>query len=436
MRGFKIQKTKDILSGIIAALFVIYIFYSYGLQPYFTWDTFANGRFGYIAGVPIRSIVGLMITVLGVIYLFYKKTVSRRNLYLVLFLLIVCVINTFVGGESHILGFEFLLYSTTCIYLLMDSFLEVRIYRIFYNIFVFTLIIPIIIYILVHAGIKVPYISIEAYEEIKTANWISYKIYPFASQWTHTWGPASYEMRMCGIYNEPGVVGTFCAFFLCAENFKLKGNWKNWILLVGGLFSFSVAFYVLVFIHFISKLASLRKKYFLMFFAIVFGYLVFINIPISNSDIRHVQDRLTFTEGRLKGDNRTNDRYDEIYEAMYNNDSINILFGNGRGSLPTLQQELMIDGSSYTSILYDYGIVGFVSQIIWCVAVCARYIKQHKDYEPYIWSMLFVYLANMYQRPSFFAIQYIVFLFGGIQYHILNNEKQSAITSEGNIKTC
>jgi hypothetical protein len=50
--------------------------------------------------------------------------------------------------------------------------------------------------------------------------------------------------RLCGVYDEPGMVGTIAALMLAVRGFDIRG-WRAIVLWLGGVFSLSLAFVVL-----------------------------------------------------------------------------------------------------------------------------------------------------------------------------------------------
>lgn len=64
--------------------------------------------------------------------------------------------------------------------------------------------------------------------------------------------------RLCGIYDEPGTVGTVAALFLAATRFRLRDP-RGAIAFTAGLMSFSVAFSILVGIGMLATAAMQRK---------------------------------------------------------------------------------------------------------------------------------------------------------------------------------
>lgn len=415
LRRFVLSRVKDWFTAILIFLFTIYCFYSYGLLPFFAWKTVFGGRLGYIGDTPYRSAFGLLLVLISFLLFLKKKKLNKKMLLLALWCFISTSVNILTGGISHVFSFEWLLYLTFICFVLVSAETKKRAYRLFYNIFVYTLLAPIIIYILVHIGLDVPYIEAEAYESIKSYYGISYRIYPFASQWTQTYNPAYYALRMCGIYNEPGVVGTFSALFLCMEEYKIKGNWKNAVLLIGGIFSFSLGFYALTAIFFVCRLVSLKKNYIVLFLAMVIGYCVFINVPFSDNNLKRIQNRLTITSEGLGGDNRSNDRYERVYKEFKSEGFKVVLFGKGQSAMEEVLEDHNIDGCSYKNLIYNYGILGFINQIIWIIVFgLMMCMHRNRSSKIYVFTCIMVFLANLYQRPSMFALQYLLIFVGGL----------------------
>ena len=411
------------LNLAMSVLFVLYCFYSYGLQPYFTWKTFYGGIFGFAGNVPFKSILALFIVILSIFWFMKKQPCNKIMIFFAVWLFFTCIIGMFRGGASRIFSAGWLIYIVSAMFILSSEDIKSYSYKLLYNIFVITLIIPIIIYIIIHIGITVPFMKIEAFEDLKTNYGTYYKIYPLASQWANDYIGSYYDLRLCGIYNEPGVVGTYTALLLCIEEYKLKGNWKNKILFIGGILSFSLAFYFLTIAFFIGKLIHLKRKNIFIFIIIIISYIVFININISNPDIANIQSRLKITSIGLEGDNRTNVQYNKIINEFLENKNItSLLFGNGDMAMNTIQTEKSIDGSSYKELIYNFGFLGFMSQILWLILFIfiIRNNNKHID-KKFLIILLFVYLLNLYQRPSMFALQYLIIFVGGIYYKIEKN---------------
>lgn len=420
-------KTKDIINIVTIIPFVLYAFW--GLSPYFTWKNFYGGIFGYIGGIPYSSILGAMSIGAGILYVAYRKVINKRMVYLfcgAVFLAFSVVLLG--GGVKHALSFEWIIFLVPAIYVLLPIDLKGKCFNIYYNIIVFSLIAPIIIYILVHIGINVPHIEIMADESIKSSAGYSYIIYPFASQWSR-YGITYYTLRLCGIYNEPGLLGTIVALLLVQQEFRLKNNWKNCVLLIGGVLSFSLGFYMVTAIYLIIRnIAKLNGKRMFILIGIVVLYFVFISVDFSNPDIANFQSRLLLTANGLSGDTRTNPLYDIEFMSWMHSDFLHILFGYGHGELEAILQLGNIDGCSYKTLFYDYGVIGVTIQFIWIFSLL--YIEKRgvgiKNYKE-IFVFFAVYVINMYQRPSMFAFCYLLIICGGAyskKLEILGKQKE------------
>jgi len=406
------------MEDLMIPLFLLYCFYSYGLAPYFTWETFAGGTFNNCFGIPLRSIIAAIIVVIGLTNV-VKGKLSKKSVHMCIWCMFTMAISIIQSGIDHIFSFEWLIYLVLCVFLLIEDSGKIKAYRYFYNIFVFSLIAPIIIYILVHIGVNVPYIIINAPEEIKTINSVSYKIYPLAAQWYNPYADAYRSLRLCGIYNECGVVGTYSALLLSIEGYRLKGNWKNIVLLIGGILSFSLAFYFLTICYFIVRAIDINWKYMVPLIIIVVIYIIFVNVHFANEALTKFQNRFLITDYVLNGDNRTSPGYDRIYENFIHEGGRKLLFGNGLNEIEDILVSKNIDGSSYKNLIFDYGIFGFFNQIIWIVVYFIyRKIGSTRKEKIYIAACCFVFIANMYQRPSMFALQFLLPLIGGIIYQL------------------
>ncbi len=73
--------------------------------------------------------------------------------------------------------------------------------------------------------------------------------------------------RLCGVYDEPGTVGTIAALFLAASKFRLR-DFRGAIAFMAGLMSFSVAFAILVTLGLVAT-ALTKQRWSLLPFALL-----------------------------------------------------------------------------------------------------------------------------------------------------------------------
>lgn len=416
----------------LAIIFIV-LFSFYCLEPFFIWETFANGVFRNAFGIiPFRTIFGFGIVVLWIC--FYKKTVTKAKLWLCTSVLLVAFFTVCLAGgvESEVLSLAWLSYFVVIVYLLFPEKIQTQSYRIFVFIFAITLILPIIWYVLTHLGINIPYTRLESFEKIKVIRGKYYKLYPLAIQITSQWNPLYQEMHLCGIYDEAGRVGTVAGLILVSEKFKLKGNWKNIVIFTGALLSFSLAFYIIAIIYFVISCFQKRKfKNIVIVFCVFAAYFIFINMEFTDPNITIFQKRFEITSEGLSGDNRTNDQFNALMDDFYESGLYNVLFGKGSGAIGEIQADRNIDGSSYKCMIYNFGIIGFGISLVWLCYYSYYMAQKRGANKAQIFAILAVYIANMYQRPSVFYMGYMLIFFGGIT--IASEEKlenKQSITSE------
>lgn len=410
------MRNADITKKIVTILFAVYAFL--GNKPYFTWDTFEHGKFANIVGVPIATLVGVLSIGFVLLFILWRGAkIERRKFTLAAFVIILSFFTVLIsGGSSHALSMEWLFYIVVALFVLLLDEYQKAAYNIYKSLFVLTLILPIIYYVLVHIGVQIPYDRLESYEPIKVSTLMYYKHYPLASQLTSQYVSELTEFRLSGIYDEAGRLGTLAGLFLVSERFELKGNWKNIIIFVAGVLSFSLAFWIFVVLFLVCwcfERGMLRRMWVLVGGLVC--YFLFIQLDFSSiPGLARLQSRMLFIDGGLTGDNRASDAYNQLFSSLFTMGLKPILFGNGFGSLGELQGD-MIDGSSYKSLIFDYGVVGFVGQIIWLAKAAFGQLKNRAINNITQYILLFIaYLSNIYQRPTMMNFPFILIFIGGL----------------------
>lgn len=403
-----------VIDKLAIALIVLFSFYY--LEPFFAWKTFMGGRFRSLLGIiPFRTLFGVGIVLVWVCF-YAKRGAKKGKIKLSVFAIFVSLFTVGLAGgteNNQIFSLTWLPYFVVAVYLLFPDKIQKQSYRIFVLIFAVTLVLPIIWYLLTHVGIRVPYVVLESYEEIKVIRGKYYKLYPLATQITSRWDPAFQELHLCGIYDEAGRVGTVAGLILTSEKLRLRGNWKNIIICIGGVLAFSLAFYVIVAIYYVISCFD-KKKYkniAIIILAIII-YFVFINIQFKDPNVAKFQERFVITSEGLSGDNRTNEQYDALMDDFYRSGIYNVLFGKGLDSMGKIMDARNIDGSSYKSMIYDFGVLGFGLSLLWLVIYSLFMASRKGANKIHIFAILIVYLANMYQRPSIFYMGYLLIMLG------------------------
>ncbi|GBF33831.1 hypothetical protein DCCM_2942 [Desulfocucumis palustris] len=217
-----------------------------------------------------------------------------------------------------------------------------------------------------------------------------------------------YVSRLCGPFNEPGVVGTFAALLLIADQFDLRKK-GNIVLLVAGVLSFSLAFFILCAGYIVLCAATERRKDFLVIILIVVILLVFL-LPYLRSVSTVIDElayRFTITGDGLAGDNRT----DDVYEAFFSSymQTADRWLGLGTGAKDSLTRGANL---SYKTLIIEYGIIGFayLSLGLLFLPMVGKWKNRRCIY------FVLLFLASIYQRPNVMVLSYLVLLIGGTEY--------------------
>lgn len=228
-----------------------------------------------------------------------------------------------------------------------------------------------------------------------------YALYPFTVVLDYMLNLPVY--RFMGPFDEPGRVGTVSAIILAVNNFKFKSK-SDYVVLLSGLASFSLAFYMLLFIY-LAVVSSLSYKYFLTVFCFILFVLVAANFNETVS--RYTVDRISISDGKLSGDNRSNTNLDNYYSAWLNGSTTQLLSG-----IP----EYISDGSSsWKEVAVKTGLIGF--SILLAVLLFGFFSVGVGGYNYILLAaFLLVFLASFYQRPEILnPLVMLLFLLGLIK---------------------
>lgn len=215
------------------------------------------------------------------------------------------------------------------------------------------------------------------------------------------------ELRLCGLFNEPGYFGTVLALTLILDdcNFKKIGNI---ILIFAGVLTFSMAFYLLLGIY--AMLRAFKNIATVLIFISVFGVFLSViqNTQFEDPQIQHLVDRFTFDKstGEMSGDNRTDENFELAYQRMIDNG--NLLLGEGMYT----KEGTNFTSSSYKTLIYKHGLLGFM--VIVGGMFTAAYPIAKRNRRALIF--LLCYFISIYQRPNVYNMTYFCLLFAGLLY--------------------
>lgn len=310
-----------------------------------------------------------------------KRNLALANLYLISNFYI------FFGGLNGYLiptHFQFSIY----IFLLSVSkpFLIRVLYK-FEKIFTIILLLGIIIYF-VSFIVKLPSFTIAPLNKAKIG---SYKVHIFELEIIDY--TIANSRRFMSVFDEPGVIGSILALLISYKKIDFK-KMRDIVYVLGGLISFSLAFYIILLINLIYN-KTMSVKIYLVSFLILGGFYYtnkeFVNIALF--------DRFIIDDNSIGVvDNRASLDFNDEYDRFLNNGGDSLFFGLGPSALEKLNKSIESEASTYKIIVYKYGIVGcviFIFFFIYCTLIFAPTGRG--------WFFFSMFLLVAMQRPDIFS---------------------------------
>lgn len=241
-----------------------------------------------------------------------------------------------------------------------------------------------------------------------------YDVYPFlVYQQGLNW-------RFNSIFDEPGYYGTIVALYLVLDNLNFK-KIENIVLLAGGIFTMSMAFYLIIGLALFFK--AIRYK---NFSPIVYTAIIFFIIAKLFPDL--IDMFMTRREFIGLAEGEFSDSRGGADSAAYNMNLINsrplfnVLFGNGNDA-PLLYAKDNTDGIASSSIyrlIFQIGYMGLVYLIVFIV-----YFTK-KQFYPFLFSCLFI--VSLYQRPEVFEGIYVIMLAASFRLDVITTKVKTKIS--------
>ena len=287
-----------------------------------------------------------------------------------------------------------------CLFYKLDGKILNNVVRYFRYYLIFSAFLGIVAYFDFLLGLGLPHSIEEYYIQRDNANYINYT---FAYLFVELDG-----IRLCGLFNEPGAFGTFLALFLILDGFNYK-HYGNYLLLIAGCLTLSMAFFVLVFLGFVMTVIKSKTKIILTILFVSAAIYIIPKIHFSDYEIEYFISRFEYDtkEHKFKGDNRKNYSFISVEKEFDQGDNKLLGYGTGycgkRGVILTLSYKTAVIEWGYLGFFLSYGLLMF-----------AAFRLARKARSSLILTVCF--LLSIYQRPSVFSIAYFVVLFGGISY--------------------
>ena len=376
------------------------------MNPYFMWDTMEN-RFVLI----IYRIFQITIAS-GFIFAVLSRNIKIYKKYLVYMMLLgFYFLYTNKAGSASKSGLLIKLLIIVSI-ILLDNDLKRRILIKFTIIFAISLIPAIFIQIMGMLNIKLPYSRLNPPKGVKLDEGVYYRHYFGAIEGYFKWSKG--HVRLCGMFDEPGTVGTMAGLLLAAN--ERRKSWIRCVLFIGGILSLSFAFFVIYVCYIGLILISEKRIITIAVYMLGLGCILFLlsQMPKETLVYRYTISRLEIKNGKLMADNRTSSYFDQEYNRYVR--TTKIFTGAEKKTIDQLTRGL----SSYKLVIYEYGIVVFF--ILVYIVLRAKYFFENRQNRVFLDNkniLILLFLMSIYQRPNVINLPFLIVLYGGLANHVI-----------------
>ena len=335
---------------------------------------------------------------------------TRRKLLCPVLLFLFFTSFHVMSGYGSTIDKLMFLYLPCFVLLSEDNWLDA--YRIFRSYVVISCIIGIICYFSFVLSLGLPFNLESYYSERQVSS--SYANYYLSLLYISTDG-----LRLCGVFHEPGILGTVCAFLLVIDNLELKRK-SNWIILIAMILSWSMAAFLMVAAYFLLTSYNDRKRIWGIAISIAIIVFVLPNIKTDNANINHIIERFQIEDNQFVGDTRSNDLIDNEFNQMYD-DVSTFIFGHGAGYKEKLMQYSDQGVSTFKIFVLEHGWLGFILTNGLFFYFCIAFSKKNK-YGIYL---SLIWLLSLYGNDGKMYPQTLVLIVGGLTYlneiHLIEN---------------
>lgn len=390
--NLKINKQK-----VLNSLMAIEAFCS--INPFIFWETYSN----YFIFDILKKIIEILICI--DFFIIREKHITKRNIFVVFSFIIVFLYYSFNNyGDIFSISLGFIMkLLLIAIFLIQEDENKIKILDKFVKMFGISLIPSILFCLLNLLNIDLKFDIIKSTSAIKNLYNQHYKHY-FGCVFRENIYYSPRFKQICGMFDEPGLVGTISALILCVYDFKFHKNKILYVILTAGILSMSLAFILLVLIYISLKIILVRKAKNILkiFFAAIICFVVLFLLRNNAIIQEKIISRLSISY--LMNNNRTSDEFDIIYDEYLKTGKI--FFGNGNNN-PIFDT---IDASSYKILIYNFGIVGFILVVGWFLFWGIKLSRNKRDNI----CLVLIFMLSIYQRPWIMYMYFILLYFAGI----------------------
>lgn len=289
------------------------------------------------------------------------------------------------------------------LFALQNDKVKGTVFLLFKKLLVFVSLVGIVCYFAYILKLSIPY-SIEPYYDGRPyQNYVNY----FNISFLYINGTS---IRVCGIFNEPGWLGTTIGLMLSYEKFDFK-KISNWVLIIAGLLTYSLAFVIIMAVGFVLRNIENISRWILIAAFFCFGLFVLPSIHTNNEQINHLISRLEITSKGLSGNNRSSSTVDNLLKETLT--SYKCMFGYGDGYAEYINSENETKQIlTMKTELINFGILG--TFILYIVPFFLSLCLVHRNKK----SLLFLicFWISLYQRPWLYIVSNYMILLSTISY--------------------
>lgn len=379
MRLVNLEKDLSISPAIERLLFALAIIVIIFLYPYFVWKDFENIH-------RVSHFVGIVI----ILYIVIKHhEYDIYNIETALLFIVVSIYSMVAGTEIHKYTY---IHFLTFLFIVLKPSEQLRVFDFVVTLLSVIYAVGLLSYLLSILGINIPLGQAIAPNAYKS---------PYIIYFGHLEETGLPVYRFSSIFDEAGLVGTLNGLILSAYGISTR-NIKSIIILLAGLFSFSLAFYIILGFNVLFNLNLKKALIVLVVFILIY--------PVARNRINYlIASRIAIKEGRIAGDNRSHPEFDNYYKLFLSSGGKDLILGKGVGYSHVRKESWQV--SSYKLLIIDFGILG-IALMVGFYAFCTAFFNNSKKG----WFLFFIFMISMYQRPDLIIFFNVALFLGGLRY--------------------
>lgn len=327
-----------------------------------------------------------VLIILFITFMNYKKYCNRKSLNGFIFFLVcysvVYIISGFIGSPVPISLWILTLFGST--FIAYKQTVQLSIFNCFIKIYCVLLLLSLIEYsflILTGNGIIVSQVERNLSENTYLFNQYLFNLLLIPLD----------IARFQSLMHEPGDIGTLNGLLLFGLSLSKKYRFELTIVILSGLVSMSLAFYIMLILYLLISIAKLNIKIIILG-SVLFVAMVYLFGEQFEQQIVYRMHERGIEERSEEAIIKTNLK--DLY--TFN------LFGNGNGSV-SKRFGNGSDGMHY--FIYDFGWFGLTLVLI---AFIFCYKNIHKRMVLYDYAFIFVFLLSFYQRRNVYEVQIVM----------------------------